>query len=153
MNTLSREVTRRFFADGETGYAALEQRWSQLVNDPEARKGLGPEHHLFYAILRGKDWRRAFCIQAVDGAWKLNMTNEVKRANGNIHGCGWVRALNRLHSTYWEPHLLQPFGDLLAHDALARARALVPRRGYREIDAGEVGAAYEAPKTEVVGAA
>jgi hypothetical protein len=148
VNTLGKDVTRRFFADGEAAYAALLQRWRELVQDPERRKALGPEHYLLYALLRGRDWRRAFCVRDAEGSWRLNMTSPVKRANGNIHGSGGARALSRLHSGYWEASLLEPFGSLLTPDALIRARSLVPPRGWRDIDAGEVGEAYDTAAAE-----
>jgi hypothetical protein len=147
VNTLGREVTRDFFKNGASGYAALERRWSGLVSDPETRRGLRAEHHLLYAILRGKDWRKGFCIRTPDGAWKPNLTNPVKLENGGLCDWGLAHALRGLHSTLWESRLLVPFEGLITVETLQAVRALVPwtaqttfvERAYDETQLKEAG--------------
>jgi hypothetical protein len=70
MTTLPNETWQAHFESKEH-YLQLRQRWSWLHNSPDAPK-LKSAHYLFYALLRGRDWRKGFTM----------FTNEVKRANG-----------------------------------------------------------------------
>lgn len=112
MNTLSRETTARFFRT-EAGFTELRKRWSVLVSED---KPLGPAHHLLYAILRGKDWRRGFAP----------CTNRRKLDNGIRRWTGATRAIVALHNAAREEANLAPFDGLLAEDALAVIHTLVP---------------------------
>lgn len=87
MNTLNKTITRHFFIDDE-GYNKLVESWSRFSNDPELRKTLSAEHYLAYAILRGKDWRKAF----------TPITNSVKLANGQTPTQALRAAVYRLKS-------------------------------------------------------
>lgn len=59
MNTLNKNITSRFFAT-ESGYVELRVRWAKLMQDKEARKSLQVHHHILYAVLMGRDWRKGF---------------------------------------------------------------------------------------------
>ncbi len=118
-NTLAKEATRAFFG-GDEGFYALERHWSALVNSP-ARKTLGPQHHLLYQVLRGKDWRKGFAP----------ITNQRKLANGAFHDWGLHHALRRLHAAGAQEKLLAPFAALIQSgaldaEALQKARAVLP---------------------------
>lgn len=52
MNTLSKTDTATFITQEER--AALEAQWRTIRNTAS------PAHHLLYAALRGKDWRKGF---------------------------------------------------------------------------------------------
>ncbi|MBV9866157.1 MAG: hypothetical protein JO316_12455 [Abitibacteriaceae bacterium] len=122
MNTLSKETTGAFFqASGQDntleGYAALQAHWSSLVNSPAAAK-LGPEHHLLYQALRGKDWRKAFAP----------ITNSRKLANGAFYNWGLQHALRGIHSQHTQDKLLAPFGNLINEQVLQQVRGLLPKR-------------------------
>lgn len=136
-NTLSKEVTRAFFGSDE-GYHALERHWSALVNSPIG-KTLGPEHHLLYQALRGKDWRQGFAP----------ITNQRKRDNGAFYNWGLCRALRRLHADSAKEKLLAPFAALIESGALSaevlqKVRAVLPR-SVRDF---EVAPAYEVASDE-----
>ena len=141
MNRLSKNVTRRFFQNAE-GFAELQSRWAALGAEDgrraayarKARKlqsgidasqteptTLRSEHHLLYSVLRGRDWRKGFSPCADQN--RLN--------NGYARWAAATRAVLALHSSYREEALLAPFSGLLADDALASIRALVPKgEGY-----------------------
>ena len=117
MNTLPRDITRSWFGS-ESDYTALTRHWSAAVRGTASRAAIGPEHHLLYLALRGRDWRRAF----------TPITNERKIDNGAFYDWGLHRALPAIHSE-WEPdRLLAPFGGRVSREALARVRALLPQR-------------------------
>ena len=116
MNTLSKTFTAALFSDA----AAIDQltaHWRELVQS-EARHDLRPEHFLLCQALRGKDWRRSFAP----------ITNAKKLENGGLWAWGRLRALAAVHSSFSQKALLQPFGDLVAAETLARVRARLPRR-------------------------
>ena len=58
MNTLSRATTARILAEPGR-YDALRHHWRALVTS-DRRHELTAAHHLLYAALRGRDWRRGF---------------------------------------------------------------------------------------------
>jgi hypothetical protein len=58
MKTLNKKHTSQLFTTPD-GYALLKARWSKLVNDPDA-KPLSGADHLWYLILRGKNYQKAF---------------------------------------------------------------------------------------------
>ena len=57
MNILSKQLTRSFFKNDD-GYKNLEARWKSYVNSPEC--SLKSSDYLFYSIVRGKDYKKAF---------------------------------------------------------------------------------------------
>ena len=121
MNTLSKAHTRLWFASAEE-YAALESRWSKLTNS-DAHRNLGPEHHLLYAVLRGKDYRKAFAP----------VTNARKLENGGFYKWGLVHALRSVLGTLGEAAthtLLQPFEGVVSAAMLAHVRQVLPVKRY-----------------------
>ena len=112
VNTLPREITRRFFAE-EDGFQRLQAHWRALVNSP-ARHELTAAHFLLYQALRGKDWRRAFGP----------VSNARKLANGYV----WGRdvALRVLPSSWRRDRLLAPFAGLVTSEAVDQLVALLP---------------------------
>ena len=58
MKTLNKKHTSQLFTTPD-GYDTLKKRWSNLVNDPNA-KPLSGADYLWYLILRGKDYHKAF---------------------------------------------------------------------------------------------
>lgn len=136
MNTLSREITRRFFIS-EAGYAQLAARWAAALREDKRRAGIArkarkqggarsqsevppqplrSEHHLLYAVLRGRDWRKGYSA----------CTDPRRLDNGYSRWAAATRAVLALHSGSREEALLAPFADLLSDDALALIRKLVP---------------------------
>lgn len=109
MQTLSRTITRRFFTSQES-YDRLRARWSALMNLPaDERPTLRAVHHLLYAALLGRDYRKGFTAPTThikDGAYKawrlFRALDELERA---VH--------------YRDPsmltELLEPFGDTVTH--------------------------------------
>jgi hypothetical protein len=113
MNTLSRTLTAQFF-NTQDDYQALKAHWSKLVNSPR-KKELKPEHHLLYAALLGRDWRKGF----------TPITNRVKLANGMTPGMAQFKALSAIG---WKrpknvERLLEPFDGLVTAEIL---NALLP---------------------------
>lgn len=137
MNRLSKKTTRRFYA-ADASIVALRERWKALVVEDcrraaiarRARKqesGIDPEtiepqvldarHHLLYAILRGKDWRKGFAPCA-----------DVNRLeNGYARWAAATRAIRSLHDPVREGELTAPFDGLLSDGALSAIRAAVPK--------------------------
>lgn len=73
MNTLSKKITPLFFNEDtrHNCYNEVKAHWLKLQANSEQHP-LTLAHHILYAILRGKDWRKAF----------TPISNEVKLANG-----------------------------------------------------------------------
>lgn len=116
MNTLSKDRTGLIFGEAaDTQFAALERHWKNLTNGPE-RIALRAEHHLLYAALRGKDWRRGFAP----------ITNRRKLDNGGFYGWGAVIALSRIHYSA-AAELLAPFEGVIDPGVLQRLRAVLPK--------------------------
>src|SRR5262249_44091407 len=88
----------------------------------EARKGLTAAHHLLYAALRGKDWRRGFCP----------VTNPKKLANGARFDRSVREAIFDLHSEWVEDRLLAPFGGWATAAMLRRVREWIPKPAWKE---------------------
>jgi hypothetical protein len=124
MNTLSKQITRRFFCNAE-GYDRLRARMNDLMCQDRQRaaamrkahkqdSGIDPAtiekprltaaHHVLYLILRGKDWRKAFAP----------VTNDTLLANGATRWRAATLAIRQLHSAWHEAELLAPFSELLA---------------------------------------
>ena len=112
MNTLNKEITAKFFKN-EEGYEKLQQRWSELVNNPETNKQLKAEHHLLYAVLRGKDWRKGF----------TEATNQRKLDNGYRPDYAIREALYRFRN--YDQSLLKPFEGIIDKKGLDEARKWV----------------------------
>jgi hypothetical protein len=127
METLSQKETRAFFGSDE-GYTALERHWSALVNSPD-RKSLRPEHYLLYQALRGKDWRKGFAP----------LTNPCKLQNGAFYNWGLYHALRRLHSSWAQEKLLEPFHRVVDVETLEKVRAVLPK----QLRSFEIAQAYE----------
>ena len=66
---------------------AFVQAWKEVVNSPEAKKGVDKhygnrysgclhiEHHLLYVILKGNDWNKSFT--------PISNPNRLNHVNGN----------------------------------------------------------------------
>lgn len=101
MNTLSKSITSNFFQSAED-YGKLKVKWSELMNS-EAKHTLGPEFHLLYLVLMGKDWRKAFWFP----------TNQNKLNNG--YKPMIYTAIERLYN-HWK--ILPVFDGIITKDAL-----------------------------------
>lgn len=88
MNTLSKKITPIFFKEEikHNCYFEVKKHWLALQNNQDCNLAL--EHHILYAILRGKDWRKCF----------TPITNEVKLTNGAQKDLALSRALYRINS-------------------------------------------------------
>jgi hypothetical protein len=111
MNTLSRQMTARFFTS-PSDFDAFRRHWSQLVNS-ERKHQLKAVHHLAYFVLCGRDWRKAFTFP----------TNPNKLNNGYTPEL--IHALQQFRSGYQEDWVLTPFDGLVSSEALAEARTLL----------------------------
>lgn len=113
MNTLSKNITSEFFSSAEDFYK-LQKHWGNLVNS-ERKNELKAAHYLLYAVLRGKDWRKAF----------TPLSNQRKLANGAFYNWGLLRALYQLHH---EPAaiLLEPLAEVVTPAMLDSVRQKVP---------------------------
>jgi hypothetical protein len=114
MNTLSRAMTARIFADPDQ-YNYLRQHWSGLIRSPRNRSLTGG-HHLLYLALIGKDWRRGF----------TPMSSRRKLENGNFNGWKFFDAISILHSDAREDDLLAPFDGSVTQSMLHQIRQMVP---------------------------
>jgi|SRR6185437_6515108 len=112
MNTLSKAVTGTVL--GATSYVALRRHWATLIRTNPIE--LGPEHHLLYLMLLGRDWRRAFAP----------ITNQTILANGGFFNWRFWPAMNALHARYAEERLLAPFAGLVSVSQLEALRSLIP---------------------------
>lgn len=111
MNKLSKSITCKFFSDSAS-YEALCNRWAEVFNSDEKHQ-LRASHFLLYAVLRGKDWRKAFSTPSNPN--KLN----------NLNDFALGQALYEVSSTYYEPSLLAPFGGLVTKEMMAEVRKLL----------------------------
>jgi hypothetical protein len=59
MNTLSRATTAQFFTDIDA-FRHFQHIWRALARANST--ALRAEHHMLYAMLRGRDWRKGFAI-------------------------------------------------------------------------------------------
>ncbi|HLY26861.1 MAG TPA: hypothetical protein VKQ72_11010 [Aggregatilineales bacterium] len=114
MNTLPRAITAQVLTDPAT-YNNLRLHWRKLMSSPR-KHDLGAAHHLLYAILLGRDWRKGFtCI-----------TNRRKLDNGAFQGWMLFRAVAALHKPSAEAELLAPFDGLVTLTMLQHIRQIVP---------------------------
>jgi hypothetical protein len=120
MNTLSRTYTANFFKTQED-YTRLKAHWSKLVSSPR-RKDLGPEHHLLYSALLGRDWRKGF----------TPVTNKNKLDNGMRPHLGMEKALQGIHwplgltRTQYFDKLVAPFDGLVTKGMVEAVDKLLP---------------------------
>lgn len=47
-------------------YLAMREEWKKATNNKELRKSITGEEYALYAILRKKDWRKAFAETSTD---------------------------------------------------------------------------------------
>src|SRR5258708_6355585 len=116
MNTLPRAITAQVLTD-PAAYNNLRLHWRELVSSPR-KDELTATHHLLYAILLGRDWRKGFtCI-----------SNRRKLDNGAFHGWMMFRAVAALHKSSTEAELLAPFDGLVTPAMLEYIRHIVPNQ-------------------------
>lgn len=116
MNTLSKKITPNFFKEEikHNCYFEVKKHWLALQNNQDCHLAL--EHHILYAILRGKDWRKCF----------TPITNEVKLINGAQTDLALGRALYRINSHYG---VFDSFAQLIDRESCARlVRAVLQGR-------------------------
>lgn len=58
MKTLNKDITSTFF-NKPSDYHEMIKRWSDLVNSQKG-KNLTAKDHLYYLVLKGKNWHKAF---------------------------------------------------------------------------------------------
>lgn len=109
MNTLPKKLTLSIL--GEGGYERLVQHWRKMV---KAHQSISAEHHLLYAVARGKDWRKGFTLP----------TNPNKRANG--YRPAVESSLTWLHSPYRTNAILDAFEGTITPEGLTTLLSLVP---------------------------
>jgi hypothetical protein len=59
MKTLPKEITVKFFVNGQKGYDELERRWKKHIYSFDGTD-FDKSHFLLYQILRGKELNKAF---------------------------------------------------------------------------------------------
>jgi hypothetical protein len=124
MNTLPKSITATFFKTAED-YTTLKAHWSKLVNSPR-KKELGPEHHLLYSALLGRDWRKGF----------TPITNKNKLANGMRPLMGVEKALGgidwplKLSTPKYFDLLVAPFDGLVTREMVVEVDKLLPHFNY-----------------------
>jgi len=118
MNTLSKTTTPLFYREEyrSSAFEAIQSHWKSLQDNPEVSLTL--EHHILYAILRGKDWRKCF----------TPITNPVKLANGMTANQAMTHALWRLNNradayTLFEPIIDSEKAQLLVRSLLQGRKA------------------------------
>jgi hypothetical protein len=118
MNTLSKTITGRWFVSPDA-YQQLGAQWRTLVNSLRKHE-LRAEHHLLYATLRGKDWRKGFG----------RITNPRKLGNGSFYGWQLLYARSRIRAAamndQWAKPLLDPFDNVVSLDMVKAIDALLP---------------------------
>ncbi len=104
-------------------YIDFRARWSKLcyTTADSDRPQLSPTHYLVYSALRGRDWRRGF----------TPVTNPKKLANGGRDDQGWVHALQKVHSSWYEGSTIDVFDGLVTKEMLAKVRAVLPTWNHR----------------------
>ena len=132
MNTLSKELTLSILGDAE-GYSKLVKLWSRLMQE---RTPLGAEHHLLYAVMRGKDWRKGFTAAI----------NKKKLENG--YRPAVLTAFTCITSSYRDERLLLPFDGILTKEGLIRLRHLLPSYSSSMLEQP----AYKVPEIKTVAA-
>lgn len=115
MNTLSKDITS-YILGSDDAYDKLRTHWSILVNDKNSRRSLTNAHHLLYAALCGKDWRKGF----------TPITNKVTLENGGHYNWDLWDALNGVTNPWGTTDLLAPFDPLLTVNQLQRIRHIIP---------------------------
>jgi hypothetical protein len=113
MNTLPPEIRARLFRD-RAHAAELRRRWATLTRQPR-QQPLTAAHHLLYATLCGRDWRRGF----------TPVHSERKLASGGYFNWGLHHALAHLRSSTYDDVLLQPFDGLVMAEMLRLVRELL----------------------------
>lgn len=126
MNTLNRTITSQFFKT-EKGYNEFVARWKTLFsfdeNDPSPYKKKGsyllarPELYLFYSIVRGKDYRKAFGVPKKPNKIYLSYRNgkysySLFESIGAIKQINWVSSWTKQKTSFGKA-VEDLFGDLI----------------------------------------
>ena len=114
MNTLPRTITSQILIDPDV-YTRFRVHWREMMTSSRKHE-LHAAHHLVYAILLGRDWRKGFTCP----------TNHRKLENGAFYGWMLFRALAVLHRPSREAELLAPFDGIVMPAMLQPIRQLVP---------------------------
>jgi len=120
MNTLSKKITPFFFKEEirQDCYSEVQSLWKELQKSKKESGGsLTLAHHILYAVLRGKDWRKCF----------TPVSSEVKLANGARADYTLSEAMYSLgrSGVYadFEPLIDTPFASNLVRSLLQGRRA------------------------------
>jgi hypothetical protein len=130
MNTLPRAITAQILNDSET-YYSLCAHWGKLIRSPRKHE-LAAQHHLLYAILLGKDWRKGF----------TPISNRRKLDNGAYYAWRLFGALAALHLSSTQAELLAPFDGLVTPRMLEQVRKLVPAQNVYAFQPGQFAAGF-----------
>lgn len=97
MNTLPKNITKLFFKEEyqDNYYHLTKELWKELLSSDQK---LQFSHHLLYAILRGKDWRKCY----------TPVSNPIKIENGQtpMQTLYW-RGIHQLTGKY--PYPVNPY--------------------------------------------
>ena len=111
MNTLPKSITSSFFKDSN-GYNELISRWSKFVNSSDV---ITSGEFLFYLILRGKNYKKAFLPGRKMEHYKIPEGLYIAFLYGE-HSA--KATFNRL------------FSDILADDWMDQIRKVTPRLNF-----------------------
>lgn len=134
MKTLGKKVTAFVFGS-EEGYKQLKQHWSTLMQS-ERKHELGPEHHVLYLALLGKDFTKGF----------TPVTNPKKLDNGMRQHplLSLDKSLYTLQTRHAIKELIAPFGGIVSVEMVQRLQPLV--KGFSCKGDNYIDAAVEAGK-------
>lgn len=105
MNTLSKNITKLFFKEEyhDNYYQLTEKLWKELLN---SKQDLNFRHHILYAILRGKNWRKCF----------TPITNSIKIENGQNPELSLWLAIYHLTNPYASTNPYNIFDKYITSD-------------------------------------
>jgi hypothetical protein len=120
MKTLNKNITSTFF-NNPSDYAILIKRWSDIVNSPHG-KFLTSRDHLYYLVLRGKNWHKAFLpgrkmqdYNCPQGYWNARCGyyygNVFKEHFQDILVKGWEAKIKSILPNHYKFDYSEPYSD------------------------------------------
>lgn len=127
MKTLGKGITKAFYNDRESGYDQIKAAWKAAL---DSGVPLTCEHHVMYAILRGKDYRKGLTPVTSDASHprRAKGDHKGKLSNGGYFNWGGKRAVEGILASgpSDEAHLLAVFGGTVKPEVFNIIRAILP---------------------------
>lgn len=125
MRTLSRKITHEWFPDA-AAFNAVKLAWKEALKTDDLR----PEHHMLYAMIRGKDYTRGFPLPTnqtkLDNGYRAERKASFYRIVGKHVNYQPQPNRNLRIASASYPGLLLPFKGTITQEMLEKLREFLP---------------------------